>query len=303
MLQAGPRDPIFVPDATAMARSQLSAFVRYCETVTGRSYSDYSGFEQFSCNQFRAFWRLFLRWCKLDVEGELEPVCAGDSCESASFFPRLRLNFVENLLQQEHASDDLPAVTACHADRPRERLTRGELRDRVRSVAASLRDMGVAEGDRVVAIARNGNEAIVAALATAAVGATFSSCAPDMGVFSILSRFAPIEPVILMGHLRSERWDIGAPVAASLVEVAAGLPSLKAIVALDDEAAPNGVACPIHRLTDLMKRDRRWLLEALCVRPPAVRAFFLRHDRATQVHSAWRRRDVARASEGAPAAL
>ena len=255
MLQPRPRDPIFVPNATAMAQSQLSAFVRYCETATGRSYGDYSGFEQFSCDEFRAFWRLFLRWCKLDVEGEIEPVCAGDSCESASFFPRLRLNFVENLLQQEHASDDLPAVTACHADRPRERLTRGELRDRVRSVAASLRSLGVAEGDRVVAVARNGNEAIVAALATAAVGATFSSCAPDMGVFSILSRFAPIEPVILMGHLRSERWDIGAPVAASLAEVAAGLPSLKAIVALDDGAAPNGVACPIHRLADLMKRN------------------------------------------------
>src|SRR5207253_224921 len=127
--------------------------------------------------------------------------------------------------------------------------TRGELRDRVRSVAASLRDMGVAEGDRVVAIARNGNEAIVAALATAAVGATFSSCAPDMGVFSILSRFAPIEPVILMGHLRSERWDIGAPVAASLVEVAAGLPSLKAIVALDDEATriPRMLRMPSER--------------------------------------------------------
>src|SRR5438477_6004870 len=59
-----------------------------------------------------------------------------------------------------------------------------------------------------------------------------------------------------MGHLRSERWDIGAPVAASLAEVAAGLPSLKAIVALDDGAVPNGVACPINRLTDLMKRGR-----------------------------------------------
>src|SRR2546425_460437 len=77
-----------------------------------------------------------------------------------------------------------------------------------------------------------------------------------MGVFSVLSRFAPIEPVILMGHFRSERWDIGAPVAASLAEVAAGLPSLKAIVALDDGAAPNGMACPVHRLADLMKRDR-----------------------------------------------
>src|SRR5204862_2344286 len=115
---------------------------------------------------------------------------------------------------------------------------------------------GVAEGDRVVAIARNGNEAVVAALATAAVSLTFSTCSPVIGLFSILSRFAPIEPVILMGHLRSERWDIGAPVAASLAEVAAGLPSLKAIVALDDGAVPNGVACPIHRLTDLMKRGR-----------------------------------------------
>src|SRR5438445_1415680 len=127
MLQAGRRDPIFVRDATAMARSQLSAFVRYCETVTGRSYSDYSGFEQFSCNQFRAFWRLFLRWCKLDVEGELEPVCAGDSCESASFFPRLRLTFVENLLQQEKPTDDLPTVPACHRNLPRDGWTRAQL--------------------------------------------------------------------------------------------------------------------------------------------------------------------------------
>jgi acetoacetyl-CoA synthetase len=255
ILQARPQDPIFIPNATAMARSQISAFMRYCETETRRSCADYSGFEQFSCQEFRTFWRLFLRWCRLDVEGEIEPACAGDSCESASFFPGLRLNFAENLLRQEHETDDLLAVTACHGDRPPERLTRGELRNRVRSVAAALHDMGVAEGDRVVAIARNGSEAVVAALATAAVGATFSSCAPDMGVFSILSRFAPIEPVLLMGHFRSERWDIGTPVAARLAEVAAGLPSLKAIVALDDGAAPDGVACPVHRLAELMKHD------------------------------------------------
>jgi len=85
MLQAGPQDPIFVPNAMAMARSQISAFMRYCETETRRSCSDYSGFEQFSRKEFRTFWRLFLRWCRLDVEGEIEPACAGDSCESASF--------------------------------------------------------------------------------------------------------------------------------------------------------------------------------------------------------------------------
>jgi len=98
----------------------------------------------------------------------------------------------------------------------------------------------VAEGDRVVAIARNGSEAVVAALATAAVGATFSSCGPDMGVFRFSRGSRRSKPVLLMGHFRSERWDIGAPVAVRLAEVAAGLPSLKAIVALDDGATPMG---------------------------------------------------------------
>ena len=161
-------------------------------------------------------------------------MCLGDSCESASFFPNLRLNYTEALLADRAGSDDHPALTACHGNGRTERLTRGELRESALRLAASLRRLGVCQGDRVVVVARNGSEAIIAALATAALGAAFSSCSPDMGAFAILTRFAPLEPVVLMGHLRPEPWDIGIPVADRLAEVAAGLPTLRAIVALDD---------------------------------------------------------------------
>ena len=246
------RNPIFLPHPDTIARSQMTAFMRYCEAATSRIFADYSSFQSFSVEDFRLFWRLFLRWSELVCEGQLDPVCLGDSCESASFFPNLRLNYTEALLADRVGSDDHPALTACHGDGRTERLTRGELRESALRLAASLRRLGVCQGDRVVVVARNGSEAIIAALATAALGAAFSSCAPDMGAFAILTRFAPLEPVVLMGHLRPEPWDIGTPVADRLVEVAAGLPTLRAIVALDDEPAPRGLRKRLYRFADLI---------------------------------------------------
>ena len=90
---------------------------------------------------------------------------------SPAFFPNLRLNYAENLLRpQPGATDEDTAVVAHHAYRPRESLTRGELRDRVRTLAAQLRRIGVAPGDSVVAVAGNNIEVIVGGLAAATVG-------------------------------------------------------------------------------------------------------------------------------------
>jgi acetoacetyl-CoA synthetase len=243
------RNPIFLPDPDTIARSQMTAFIRYCAAATARTFTDYSSFQSFSVDDFRVFWRLFLGWSGIVCEGQLDPVCLGDSCESASFFPNLRLNYAEVLLAD---GSDHPALTVCHKDGSTERLTRGELRERVLRLAASLRRLGVRQSDRVVVVARNGSEAIIAALATAALGAVFSSCAPDMGAFTILTRFAPLEPVVVMGHLRPEPWDVGSPVADRLAEVVAGLPTLRAIVALDDEPAPKELRKPLYRFADLI---------------------------------------------------
>lgn len=245
-------DPIFVPDPAAVARSQMTTFIAYCERECGLTFGDYASFHQYSVNEFRSFWRLFLRWSGLPCEGETEPVCVGDSCETGLFFPNVRLNYAEILLATDGPRDNRRAVTTHRGDGRVEYLTRGELRERVLRLAASLRQIGVRKDDRVVAIARNVSEALISALATAALGATFSSCSPDMGAFAILARFGPLQPVVLMGHFQSEPWDIGMPVGMRLAEVAAGLPSLMAIVALDDGSAPTDLPKPVHGFGDLV---------------------------------------------------
>lgn len=231
--------------------SQLTAFMRWCEDRTGQHLPDYAAMDRFSVDQFRNFWRLFLEWSDLPRHGALEPVCVGDACETARFFPDLRLNYAECLLA---GSPDQPVLTACHANGSRDRFTRGALRIAVARLATSLQRLGVRPGLHVAAIGRNNAEAVIAALATAAIGATFTSCAPDMGVPAILARFAPLEPVVLFGCLRAEPWDPGVTVAERVAGAAAGLPGLAAIVALDDGSFPAGErTVPLHWFVDLLR--------------------------------------------------
>lgn len=242
---------VFCPDDQAVAHSQLTAFRRWCEARTGQYLPDHAAMDRFSVAEFRSFWRLFLEWSDLPRDGMLDPVCVGDACETTRFFPDLRLNYAECLLT---GSPEQPVLTAYHACGRRDRFTRGALCVAVAGLATSLQRLGVRRGDHVAAIARNNAEAVIAALASAAIGATFASCAPDMGVPAVLARFGPLEPVVLFGCLRPELWDQGVPVAERVAGVAAGLQGLAAIVALDNGSLPaDERTVPLHRLADLLR--------------------------------------------------
>ncbi|MBV8402159.1 MAG: acetoacetate--CoA ligase, partial [Acetobacteraceae bacterium] len=255
-----PNVPLFSPSADSVACSQTTEFASYCATHTSRQFADYHAFDRFSVEEFPTFWRLFLSWSRLPHEGQADPVCVGDSCEHARFFPDLHLNYAESLLSGD---PDLPALSACHSGGQQETVNRGELGARVVRLASFLRESGVGPGDRVVAIARNNAEVVIAALAASAIGAVFSSCSPDMGAFAILARFSPLRPTVLLGNFRAEPWDLGKPVPARVAEVVAGLPSLTMVVALDDGAIPEGITKPVRRFADLIAsagidRDFHW---------------------------------------------
>jgi acetoacetyl-CoA synthetase len=223
--------------------SQLSEFVGLCESRLDTSFESPQSFHSFSVERFREFWSLFLEWSDPKRSGEPDPVCTADRCEEAAFFPNLRLNYAENLLEpRTPAQDEEVAVAARHGDGSRRGITRRELRGQVRSLAGHLRSHGVGPGDRVVAIASNNPEAMVGALAAAALGATFSSAAPEMGAQAILSRFEQLSPEVLLANTGS---DSVAPVVQSL-------PSLKAMIALDAGALPAGIEVDVHRLADLV---------------------------------------------------
>src|SRR5436190_21122860 len=60
-----PEIPCFRPDVAAIAGSQLTAFMHYCETVAGQNFAEYTRFEQFSVDEFHKFWDLFLCWAEV----------------------------------------------------------------------------------------------------------------------------------------------------------------------------------------------------------------------------------------------
>ena len=170
-------------------------------------------------------------------------------------------------------------------------LTWAELRAEVARAAAGLRALGVGPGDRVAAYLPNIPETLVAFLATASLGAVWSSCAPEFGTRSVIDRFQQIEPTVLLvvdGYRYGSR---AIDRATEVADIRAALPSLTATVAvpyLDPDAPPPPGALPWAEL--LAHGDRRPLARVGAVRPPALHPLLLGHHRAAQADRARPRR-------------
>lgn len=225
--------------------SQLASFRSRCAPA-GRDLSDPGDLHRFSVDEPAAFWRALLDWSELPWSGSAETVLTGTEVETARFFPEVRLNYAEALLRPLPGVDDEgPALTSVHADRPVEQYSRRELREAVERTAATLSALGTGVGDRVVAIAPNTADVVVAALGAVALGATLSTATPDMGVGALLGRFEDVEPVLLLLDRR------GMP-EATATALLSGLPSLRRVLVLDDLPLPASPV-PVERLADAVR--------------------------------------------------
>jgi acetoacetyl-CoA synthetase len=242
-------------DPSRKARSQLSAFARFASDRTGRRLESYAELHAFSVEDVGAFWTLFLEWSKVRWDGSLLPACEGLGVEGTRFFPGIRLSWAENLLVPGGTETEAaPAIIARDESGHRLELSRVELRARVRAIAAALAARGLKAGDRVVAVARNTAEPIVACLAATSVGASWSSVAPDMGLDAAMSRFSQLAPRVLFAHRESSL--NGARLAPDLRALRAGLTSLDLLVWLDDGPEDPALDVPQATLSALAAEGR-----------------------------------------------
>ena len=240
-------------DPARRESSQLSEFARFASARTGRAFRTYADLHAFSVGEFRTFWALFLEWSDLRWDGAAGPVCEGDRVETARFFPGLRVSWPENALAvRDPAFENAPAVIAHDETGARLELTRAQLRMRVRNAAAALAARGLRSGDRVVAVARNTAEPIIACLAATSLGASWSSVAPDMGLDAALSRFTQLSPKILFAHRQTSL--NGARLVPDLRGLRTGLPSLELVVGLDEFEGDPDLAIPQISL-DALERE------------------------------------------------
>ncbi|MFD7512913.1 acetoacetate--CoA ligase, partial [Streptomyces sp. NPDC059853] len=187
---------------------------------------------QWSVTDLEGFWAAVWEYFDIDATTEYERVLAEETMPGARWFPGATLNYAEHALRAglrpEHAAG--PALLCVDERQQPEAVGWEQLRHRVGSLAAALRRLGVRPGDRVSGYLPNIPEAVVALLATAAVGAVWTSCAPDFGARSVLDRFAQVEPVVLItvdgyryGGKEHDR-------RATVAELRRELPSLRAVI-------------------------------------------------------------------------
>ncbi len=244
-------DLLHAVDRARAARSQLASFARFVESRIGKTVADYGALHELSIEQPARFWELFLEHSGALYSGEVTPALVGDEVETARFFPRLRLSWVENVLaERSEAEERAEALVGCDESGARVALSRAELRRRVQAIAAALAARGLVPGDRVAAVVRNTVDAVIACLAVTSLGATWSSVSPDMGLGAVLSRFALLKPKLLVGD-RTTRIG-GISVESPLLALANDLRSLEAIVSLDLDALD--VALPTWSLRELERQ-------------------------------------------------
>ena len=238
--------------------THLHAYMRYMEAREGVELADYDALWRFSVAELERFWASIWDRFEVRASSRYERVCSGEQMPGVRWFEGARLNFAENLLlhrprQPRAATEELAAaglragraaapapasfeqeLAVLHRSELRglQSLSRAELSAWSAQIAAGLRALGVARGDRVCAYMPNIVETLVCFLACASIGAVWSSAAPEFGARAVIDRFSQIEPKVLLavdGYRYAGR-DFDR--RSQLQEIASALPSLEHFVLL-----------------------------------------------------------------------
>jgi acetoacetyl-CoA synthetase len=225
-----PAEKLWEPPAELVERARMTEFMRWLERERGLRFAGYHELWQWSVDDLEAFWAAIWDFFEVRADGDCERVLSSREMPGAEWFASTSLNYAEHVFAGKDEAE--PAILHASELRELEELSWGALRAQVAAVATGLRGLGVERGDRVVAYLPNIPEAIVAFLATASIGAIWSSCSPDFGSASVIDRFAQIEPKVLFavdgyryGGKDFDRREV-------LAELQAAMPSLERTVVL-----------------------------------------------------------------------
>jgi acetoacetyl-CoA synthetase len=235
-----PRDAAQLLWSPSPARIERANITRY-QRWLGQPDASYAELWEWSITELERFWQSICEFCDVRFEASSDVVLGSRSMPGARWFPGATLSYAEHIFRGK--PDDELALQHAGELRELDSWTWGELRSQTARIAAGLRELGVGEGDRVVAYMPNIPEAIAALLACASIGAIWSSCSPDFGAPSVVDRFAQIEPKVMLavdgyryGGRDFDRRDVVRGIAAQI-------PSLERVVTLgylDGSGWPDG---------------------------------------------------------------
>jgi acetoacetyl-CoA synthetase len=213
--------------------SNIAKFIKWLEP-RGKRFAGYEDLWQWSVSDLEGFWTAIWDYFEIKSEGELETVVTNDAMPRTRWFAGTRLNYAEHVLRHEFSGDPT-RVMLRHGSELRQlsTISWGDVAGAVRKLATRMRALGLGKGDRVVAYMPNIPETVIAMLATTAIGAVWSSAAPEFGAQTVIDRFGQIEPrlVFAANGYRYAGKDFDR--SGELEQIVSALPTAKHLVMLD----------------------------------------------------------------------
>ena len=190
-----PYQTLWTPTRERALSSQMYKFLLHVNEKYDDHLSSYDELWQWTVENTDDFWGTFWDFSGIQYSKDYNLVVDDPKkMPGAKWFGGARLNFAENLLSRR---DEKTAIIFRGEDGRERRISYRELYDEAHRVAEGLRRLGVQKGDRVAAFMPNLPETIIAMLATASIGAIWSSSSPDFGIKGVLDRFSQIEPKVI----------------------------------------------------------------------------------------------------------
>lgn len=281
---------VWTPSAEDISNCALSAFVRYTNANYGTSIciGDYKSLHKRSVENAALFWHAFIAFADIPMHPkpaisaikQVASVPSLPALVNVSWFPNSTVNPAEIILRYAHITPSRKAIAFHPEDCSKENiqyLSFSELAENVYDVAKSLREAGVKKGDAVAAVVSNNPQAIIALLATAAIGAVWSSCPPEFGVPAIVSRFSQTCPKILFYSPQYTYKHRTHDVTKNICSVVKAVPSIQTAVALP---TANDAKCEVDRYVKHFfwrefqcHSDEIFLFERLTMSDPFVTMF------------------------------
>jgi acetoacetyl-CoA synthetase len=222
------RNPLWVPSEERRQQANISRFIDDVNAQHHLNLNSYADLYQWSVANIPDFWAAIWDFAEIKGSRQYDRVIEDiTKFPGAKWFTGARLNFAENLLRYR---DDQLAFIFKGETQISKHMTYAELYDSVARLAASLRETGVEVGDRVVGYMPNLIETAIAMLAATSIGATWSSCATDIGPAAAIERLGQVEPKAMIttdGYFYKGK---GFDTLEHAAEVARGIPSLKKII-------------------------------------------------------------------------
>ena len=219
---------LWKPSEKRIKDSNMYKFMVFINEKYGTDFSEYRSLYKWSIDNIPEFWASFWDYADIKYSRSYDTVIDDpNKMPGAKWFEGARLNFAENLLKYR---DDHTALIFRGETQKTSKMTYAGLYDSVARLAKSLRGAGVSPGDRVVAYMPNMNETAIAMLAATSIGATWASCATDIGSGAVLDRFGQIEPKILFAvngyFYKGKAFNS----LSNVAEIAKGMPSVEKVI-------------------------------------------------------------------------